>query len=92
MDIKSINAGSPTTKVDREAAKSSQSNVAETQSNDQVSISQGSNQLNALEQKALSTETIRNEKIQAIKAQIEEGSYQVDIENVAEKIIKAQFE
>lgn len=57
---------------------------------DSVSLTSEAQQLNGLQEKAMNSSGIDQAKVDRIKAQIESGSYQVDVERLASKL--AQFE
>ncbi len=57
-------------------------------SGDKVQISQQSKEIARAKEVAESTPAVRQEKVEAIKAQIAAGTYQVDAEGVAEKMLR----
>ncbi|EKE82065.1 flagellar biosynthesis anti-sigma factor FlgM [Idiomarina xiamenensis] len=57
---------------------------------DAVSITPQAQQLNQLQRKAANSSGVDQEKVNSIKAAIENGSYKVDVERLAAKL--AQFE
>ena len=56
-------------------------------SEDSVEFSSHLNNLRELEQKASEINSIKSGKVDGIKLQVENGSYQISSENIAEKII-----
>lgn len=57
-----------------------------------VSLSQRSKEVQRAEKAIESESDIRSEKVQAIKDQIEQGTYKIDYEETAEKMLKAFFD
>ncbi|RUO77025.1 flagellar biosynthesis anti-sigma factor FlgM [Idiomarina seosinensis] len=57
---------------------------------DSVSLTSEAQQLNSLQEKAMSSSGIDQSKVDRIKTQIENGSYSVDVDRLASKL--AQFE
>lgn len=57
---------------------------------DSVSITSEAQQLNRLQEKAMNSSGVDQGKVDRIKAQIESGSYKVDVDQLASKL--AQFE
>ncbi len=56
-------------------------------SEDSVEFSSHLNNLRELEQKASELSSIKSGKVDGIKLQVENGSYQISSENIAEKIV-----
>ncbi len=54
-----------------------------------VNLSQRSKEVLKAQQVIKSTTNIRAEKVQAIKERVEEGSYQIDHDKIAEKMLKS---
>lgn len=57
---------------------------------DSVSLTSEAQQLSSLQEKAMNSSGIDQAKVDRIKAQIENGSYKVDVDRLASKL--AQFE
>lgn len=57
---------------------------------DSVSLTSEAQQLNSLQEKAMNSSGVDQAKVDRIKAQIENGSYTVDVDRLASKL--AQFE
>lgn len=57
-----------------------------------VNLSQRSKEVQKAEKAIESEPDIRSEKVQAIKNEIENGTYKIDYEKTAEKMLKAFFE
>ena len=71
-----------TTKAD---APSSPSNVAK---GDKVNLSAGAQELQSAREAIRNMDDVDHEKVARIKAQIEAGTYKVDAENVAQKMLE----
>jgi len=54
---------------------------------DKVSLTDGATQLQALQQKVAELPVVDQARVTAIKAAIEDGSYQVDTQELARKVI-----
>ncbi|PLA74925.1 flagellar biosynthesis anti-sigma factor FlgM [Hydrogenovibrio sp. SC-1] len=96
MDIKNLNSGlvnsrlnesSQTTAKNPNAANNSKASDTTT---DQVTLTSVSSQVKNLEEKAASSTVDNQEKINALKAAIQDGSYQVDAQSVANKLIQTE--
>lgn len=97
MDIKTINQGVANSRQsdaikNQERAQSSQASSAGTQSTptDKVTLTSVSTQLKDLELKANLSNVDNSARIEELKASIKDGSYQVNAEKVASKLIQTE--
>jgi len=65
---------------------------ADSQQDAVVNLSERSRDVRRAEEVIRSESAIRTEKVQAIKDQIEKGTYEVDFDKTAEKMVKAFFD
>lgn len=92
MDIKSISQnalGSRVNDTPNSSAKSTGSSVSGYTS-DKVTLTDMSSQVQELEKKASTSNIDNSERIAQIKAAIADGSYQVDVNKVASKLIQTE--
>ena len=97
MPININNTGLKNTNIDTktnrqvDAGNNANSSSAPAKSGaDSVSLTSEAQQLNRLQEKAMSSSGIDQAKVDRIKAQIESGSYKVDVDRLASKL--AEFE
>ncbi|SIN78177.1 anti-sigma-28 factor, FlgM family [Sulfurivirga caldicuralii] len=99
MDIKHINSALQNTrqndaarKADEPQAKGAEarSGQAGTNGAEQVSVTDASRQAQALNEKARDVQVDNREKIEALKQAIAEGSYDVDVQAVAKKLLQTE--
>lgn len=97
MPINVNNAGLKNTNIDPKTSRqveqgqnNSNATPAQKSGGDSVSLTSEAQQLNSLQEKAMSSSGIDQSKVDQIKAQIESGSYSVDVDRLASKL--AQFE
>ena len=97
MPINVNNAGLKNTNIDTkgnrpvDAGNNSNNAPAPSKSGgDSVSLTSEAKQLSGLQDKAMNSSGVDQAKVDRIKAQIEDGSYKVDVERLASKL--AQFE
>ncbi|MBN2853888.1 MAG: flagellar biosynthesis anti-sigma factor FlgM [Clostridia bacterium] len=86
MKINPVNPYSNISKTDKVRKSDNVTKKSNTVS-DQVQISDEAKSIDKLIQKAKSSESDRTEKVEALKRQIEDGSYKVDSQKLAEKMI-----
>ncbi|GKT11099.1 MAG: negative regulator of flagellin synthesis FlgM [Thiomicrorhabdus sp.] len=96
MDIKNLN-NSAITNRSNDSVKAPSKDVSEktseqTSSNnlDKVTLTQAVSQVSSLEQKAHSVDIDNAARITELKSAIESGSYKVDAERVADKLIQTE--
>ena len=96
MDIKNLNNSAVTNRAN-DTVKAPSKDVAEKSSEqtssknlDKVTLTQAFSQVNTLEQKARNVNIDNSARIAELKAAIEDGSYKVDAERVADKFIQAE--
>lgn len=96
MDIKNINQSLVSSRLN-ESNTSSPNKSAGAQnapslnvSADKVTLTQTSTQVMNLEKKAAASEVDNSAKIEALKEAIKDGSYQVNAEKVASKLIETE--
>lgn len=65
---------------------------AESQQDAVVNLSERSRDVRRAEEVIQSEPDVRSEKVQAIKDQIEKGTYEIDFDKTAEKMVKAFFD
>lgn len=74
-----------------DAEKSTSSNqstdTAQTAKSDSVELTDTARQLNALSEQVSQEPEVNSQKVADLKARIEEGSYQVNNENIADKLV-----
>jgi negative regulator of flagellin synthesis FlgM len=99
MDIKNLNGGVLQTRsnepvknpgqesTDKNSAAASQ---AKTDNSDKVTLTQAVAQVSNLEQKALSVDIDNSARIAELKSAIQDGSYQIDAERVADKLMQTE--
>jgi len=80
------------TKEATEKAPAPKDVPAESQQDAVVNLSERSRDVRRAEEVIRSESAIRTEKVQAIKDQIEKGTYEVDFDKTAEKMVKAFFD
>lgn len=96
MPINVNNAGLKNTSIDSKTSRqvdvgqSSNNQSAAKSGGDSVSLTSEAQQLNNLQEQAMSSSGVDQAKVDNIKAQIENGSYKVDVDRLASKL--AQFE
>jgi negative regulator of flagellin synthesis FlgM len=71
----------------QKANKVKEANKAELK-RDELQISKAAQQMLKVQQNDVLNPAVRSEKVESIKAQIENGTYQVDAKAVAEKMLK----
>lgn len=94
MDIKSVNTGLVNNRLNDTARgqdKAQPGGVAarNTPAADKVTLS-ASSQVQDLEAKAVASNIDNSAKVESIKAAIKDGSYQVNAENVAKKLMQTE--
>lgn len=96
MDIKNLNSGvlpTRTTESMKNLGKESAGNNVATPTNtnvDKVTLTQGLSQVSHLEQKAQNVDIDNSVRIAELKAAIQDGSYQVNAERVADKLMQTE--
>jgi negative regulator of flagellin synthesis FlgM len=99
MDIKQINSALQNTrqndaarKADEPRAKGAEARgeQAGTNGTEQVSVTDASRRAQALNEKARDVQVDNREKIEALKQAIAEGSYDVDVQAVAKKLLQTE--
>lgn len=93
MDIKNLNSGYQHNRINQEqsrGAEKSESRGQAQQADDRVTISSGTNQLMELEAKAMAAKPDNSARIAELREQIANGTYQVNSQRVAEKIIATE--
>lgn len=95
MDIKNINSSLVNNRLNdssQTAAKNPNAgNLKASEKNtDQVTLTSVSSQVKNLEEKAANSTVDNQEKIAALKAAIKDGSYQVDAQSVANRLIQTE--
>jgi len=95
MDIKNINASLVNNRLNdssQQAAKNPSSANLKTsdKSADQVTLTSVSSQVKNLEEKAANSSIDNQGRIEALKAAIKDGSYQVNAQSVANKLIQTE--
>lgn len=58
---------------------------------DNVAVSDKAQLFQALLQKAKELPSIREDRVQALREQIERGEFQIDVQKIAEKIVTPEF-
>lgn len=96
MDIKNLNNNAVSNRAN-DSVKPTGKEVSESRSDqpssanlDKVTLTQAFSQVNALEQKARSVDVDNSARIAELKSAIQDGSYKVDAERVADKLIQAE--
>ncbi len=95
MQIKGLLSGLQTyeqSKIDKARDKSGQAASRGTASSDKVTLSQGARLYKAGMEEALNSDEVRTEKVNEIKAQVENGTYKPDSRKIAEKMINQDLE
>lgn len=96
MPMNVNNAGLKSTTLDTkgnrqiDSGKSGADTSSVKQGGDSVSLTSEAQQLSSLQEKAMNSSGVDQAKVDRIKAQIESGSYKVDVDRLASKL--AQFE
>lgn len=96
MDIKNLNSGVLQTRSNESVKNPSQaptknsSTPASQPNTDKVTLTQAFSQVSNLEQKALSSNIDNSSRIAELKSAIEDGSYQVDAERIADKLMQTE--
>ena len=94
MDIKSVVAGNINNRMVSDSPKANEKQEVSARgnatANDRVTLSSNSNQVRDLEAKAMTAETDRSARIAELKQQIADGTYQVDSQKVAERLIQTE--
>lgn len=95
MDIKNINTSLVNNRLNdssQQPAKGERANnsQASDKSTDQVTLTSVSSQVKNLEQKAANSNIDNQDRIDSLKAAIKDGSYQVDSQNIANKLIQTE--
>lgn len=96
MDIKNLNPGvvqSRSTESVKNPGKESTENssASASQTNtDKVTLTQAFAQVSSLEQKAQSVDIDNSARIAELKSAIQDGSYQVDAERIADKLMQTE--
>ncbi|MCF6298360.1 MAG: flagellar biosynthesis anti-sigma factor FlgM [Thiomicrorhabdus sp.] len=95
MDIKNVN-NNLTLNRSSESIKPSNKEATETRATntlantDKVTLTQAMTQMSSLEQTARSVSTDNSARIAELKLAIQDGSYQVDAEKVANKLLQTE--
>lgn len=95
MDIKNINTSLVNNRLNdsgQQAAKGERATHSQTsdKSTDQVTLTSVSAQVRNLEQKAANSNIDNQDRIDSLKAAIKDGSYQVNSQNIANKLIQTE--
>ena len=96
MDIKNLNSGvlqTRTTESVKNPGKESTENSstpASQANTDKVTLTQAFSQVSNLEQKAQSVDIDNSARIAELKSAIQDGSYQVNAERVADKLMQTE--
>lgn len=97
MDIKNLNSSvisgrnnDSSVKHSDAGGKASQASAAVETNSDKVTLTESLSQIAQLEQKAKSAPTDNAERIAELKAAINDGSYQVNSQKVAEKLLQTE--
>ena len=97
MDIKSLNHNvlgnnrlDNQSNTQRQNSAGANSSVADT-ATDKVTLTGVSTQVKELEAKTQSSEVDNSERIAQLKAAIQDGSYQVDADQVASKLMETEY-
>lgn len=96
MDIKNLNSSLPQTRSNESVTPPAQettknSSAPASQANtDKVTLTQVFSQVSNLEQKAQSVDIDNSARISELKSAIQDGSYQVDAERVADKLMQTE--
>lgn len=77
-------------KAPNKDASENSSTTASQSSSDKVTLTQVFSQVSNLEQKARSVDIDNSVRIAELKSAIQDGSYQVDAERVADKLMQAE--
>lgn len=77
-------------KAPNKDASENSSTAASQSSSDKVTLTQVFSQVSNLEQKARSVDIDNSVRIAELKSAIQDGSYQVDAERVADKLMQAE--
>ena len=88
--VDKINSGKgfgPLGTISRSSKASSAKKAGETGKSDRVDFSSALQQASKAQDVKANQETARTEKLQALKAQIESGTYQPDLEKVAASVL-----
>lgn len=96
MDIKNLNSGVLQTRSnesvktpDQEPAENSSAPASQANT-DKVTLTQAFTQVSHLEQKAMSVDIDNSARIAELKSAIQDGSYQVDAERIADKLMQTE--
>lgn len=96
MDIKNLNSSllqtrsnEPVKTPDQETTKNSSAPASQANT-DKVTLTQVFSQVSNLEQKAQSVDIDNSARIAELKSAIQDGSYQVDAERVADKLMQTE--
>lgn len=95
MDIKNINQSLVNNRLNDSANNSPKGNAASnpsstSKSTDKVTLTDVSSQVNGLEKKAAASDIDNSARIAELREAIKDGSYQVDAEKVANKLIQTE--
>jgi len=96
MDIKNLNSNVSSgrapeqVRTQERSGGSAGNNATETAPTDKVTLTGTLTQLRELEQKTESVNIDNSERIANLKAAISDGSYQVNAENIADKLMQSE--
>ncbi|MFP4109068.1 MAG: flagellar biosynthesis anti-sigma factor FlgM [Desulfonatronovibrio sp.] len=95
MQIKGLLTGLQTyeqSRIDKARDKSAQTGSRGAASSDKVTLSQGARLYKAGMEEAINSDEVRAEKVNELKAQIQNGTYKPDSRRIAEKMISQDLE
>ncbi len=94
MDIKNLNGGVLQTRsnesVKNPGQESAENSPASKANIDKVTLTQAFTQVSHLEKKAQSVDIDNSARIAELKSAIQDGSYQVDAERIADKLMQTE--
>ncbi|MEL7024002.1 MAG: flagellar biosynthesis anti-sigma factor FlgM [Pseudomonadota bacterium] len=79
-------------RVSADNAQSKQSNTEQTQANDTVALTDNARLLARVEAAVAEAPDVDSAKVEAVKSAIQDGSYQVDDRQIADKILRSDIE
>ncbi|WP_028575782.1 flagellar biosynthesis anti-sigma factor FlgM [Desulfonatronovibrio hydrogenovorans] len=95
MQIKGLLTGLQTyeqSKIDKNKTGKGSDGSRTGSSSDKVTLSEGAKLYRSGLEQALTADEVRSEKIEELKAQIKDGTYQPDSRRIAEKMIREDME
>jgi negative regulator of flagellin synthesis FlgM len=77
---------------DLKRIKQNEDDVSNFSADDKVELSSRATDLKEMQAQAMATPDVRSEKVDAIKMKVDNGTYQIDNEKIAEKLIEEALE